>query len=128
MANLIRKLKKDEIRKRSDFSIGKALVVAAIGYVLWMPINLWINSSEKDKQKEIVKSILEKECLKNCSEYGVTLNDLEGPDFEYYKRTGRDAGEYMYSWHSHNNDLLVKVTVSWTPESRVKTSVDWIKK
>ena len=126
MSKLIRRLKKDEIRGRSNFSLGGALIVIIVGLVLWMPINLWMKSSESSSQKELVDSILKKDCDENCSKYGVVLGDLVGPNFEYYRRTGRDAGEYKYSWHSRKNDLVVQVKVSWTPESRVNSSIAWI--
>lgn len=51
---------------------------------------------------------LQEECAKKCTSYGISQGDLVGPKVEY-EWHNRFQANYIFSWHSDNPAVTVKV-------------------
>ncbi|GAC1377580.1 MAG: hypothetical protein NVSMB40_17520 [Aquirhabdus sp.] len=82
------------------------------------------NASSRKYHETKAIQIMQEECARNCATYGVTQTNLIGPTLESEWST-RGGGEYLYSWHSTDPNVTLKVDMKWQSGSEEQITPQW---
>ncbi len=83
------------------------------------------NKSYDEFYRQLAIKSMQKECAQKCASYGVSLGDLVGPTLEYAWHN-RFQSDYIFSWHSKNPAVTVKVHEYHNSSSEPETIVfEW---
>lgn len=94
----------NDVKNKSKFLL---IYVTIPIFIIILALYFNCNSYDEFYRQMAIKA-LQKECAKKCTSYGVSQGDLVGPKMEY-EGHNKFQSNYIFSWHSDNPVVTVKV-------------------
>jgi len=115
-------------------SVISTLIGAFLGVVVVFSLYQYFESSRRDtisKYQEMATTAMQNECTAHCSVYGITQNQLIGPQLEQDCCYGLNSyPNYIFIWQSDNPKVILKEHIDTSGTNavwfgtRVKVDVD----